>query len=520
MGLTEDGIVYSWGSGYSAAPVTGHGSSERCPVPTRVEGLVDQKIVLIAAGWDHSMAVTEEGAVFSWGDDPGGCLGHVTTGSKSTPHLITTLAGEKISWLAGGQNKTVAICSKGTCYTWGSPGQHLGRTAALSQPLSVSSATPALIDEPPAGTPVSKFTFACVLNNSTLVIATPTPRLFPYTAATAFKIGGNAEATDMNMHYPPFPVFAAVTGHADDFFRGVSFSNTGNGKDKSSNSKENSDKSSNSKESSGSWDYTGWRFFPSKHSPGGEIEVKTALANRIDALITHADCLPDCKGFSTDGAIKRTIKDPSEWIDPHWEPSDRTGMFVKMHHFLDLQVVSTDGGEFGNVNAVGNILTNNATTYRSKVKYATVNILTESTSGSKVCPTKFSVIAPNTGVATVKSGLVFILDNPSQVAATSVYDDYDQEQYAAYTAKYLLAEIQPTDPVAFFTVNRVAGKISVEVDFYRSGKYILLKLLNAGGVADTHSQGQGIITQPGHTYSLSHHTYSLSHHTYYFSHHA
>ena len=71
--VTADG-AYSWGCGYYGA--LGHGNEETILKPKLIEGLKGRGLVKsITGGAFHSIAMTNEGKVFSWGRDHVGQLG-------------------------------------------------------------------------------------------------------------------------------------------------------------------------------------------------------------------------------------------------------------------------------------------------------------------------------------------------------------------------------------------------------------------------------------------------------------
>ena len=45
-------------------------------LPKKVEALAGQRVVALSAGWQHGLALTADGAVFTWGKGERGCLGH------------------------------------------------------------------------------------------------------------------------------------------------------------------------------------------------------------------------------------------------------------------------------------------------------------------------------------------------------------------------------------------------------------------------------------------------------------
>ena len=54
----------------------GHGDERAQPLPKKIEAFDGQRVVAVSAGGSQSLAITADGAVFSWGEGGGGCLGH------------------------------------------------------------------------------------------------------------------------------------------------------------------------------------------------------------------------------------------------------------------------------------------------------------------------------------------------------------------------------------------------------------------------------------------------------------
>ena len=74
LALTADGAVWSWGWG--AFGRLGHGHTQSQLLPKKVEAFAGQRVVAVSAAQYHSLAVTADGAVFTWGEGEHGCLGH------------------------------------------------------------------------------------------------------------------------------------------------------------------------------------------------------------------------------------------------------------------------------------------------------------------------------------------------------------------------------------------------------------------------------------------------------------
>lgn len=98
LALTRCGTLFSFGGGnkhgcssaeasavlgISAAETDGKLGKRGGVSPTRVcdDALESARVVTIACGWDHCMAVTDDGALFTWGSGRSGQLGHGDTGA-------------------------------------------------------------------------------------------------------------------------------------------------------------------------------------------------------------------------------------------------------------------------------------------------------------------------------------------------------------------------------------------------------------------------------------------------------
>eukprot|EP00501_MAST-03F_sp_TOSAG23-6_P002659 GSMAST32.ASY1.ANO1.2805.1 assembled CDS len=117
MALTAKGEVYTWGSAVFGA--LGYDSCNEQHIPRIVEALCKQNIVQIAAGFRHSMALTSDGVLFSWGDGFDGRLGHGYVQNTDVPVVIESLRNENIIQISAGIAHSMALTGDGTLYTWG-----------------------------------------------------------------------------------------------------------------------------------------------------------------------------------------------------------------------------------------------------------------------------------------------------------------------------------------------------------------------------------------------------------------
>ncbi|XP_063173869.1 RCC1 and BTB domain-containing protein 2-like isoform X1 [Candoia aspera] len=143
MVLTADGAVYSWG--YNNSGQIGSGSTANQPIPRRVTGCLQNKIAInIACGQMCSMAVVENGEVYVWGYNGNGQLGLGNGGNQPTPCRIAALQGIHVQRIACGYAHTLVLTDEGRVYAWGanSYGQ-LGTGTRSNQPYPV----PVTIDQ-------------------------------------------------------------------------------------------------------------------------------------------------------------------------------------------------------------------------------------------------------------------------------------------------------------------------------------------------------------------------------------
>ena len=116
--LTYDGSVYSWGDGEHGK--LGHGNSSTQKVPKKVMGpLAVKNVVNISAGYRHSAAVTADGLLYAWGEGDFGRLGNGDGQSRFLPVLVRDLTN--VGSVSCGGSHTVALSRDGrTVWSFGS----------------------------------------------------------------------------------------------------------------------------------------------------------------------------------------------------------------------------------------------------------------------------------------------------------------------------------------------------------------------------------------------------------------
>jgi alpha-tubulin suppressor-like RCC1 family protein len=113
--LLEDGTVRAFGD--NSLGQLGDGSVEDRHYPVEVPGLTD--VIQVVGGSKHSLALKRDGTVWAWGRNAFGNLGQglADADPHSTPLLVPGLT--KIVHLASGRDHVLAVQADGTVMGWG-----------------------------------------------------------------------------------------------------------------------------------------------------------------------------------------------------------------------------------------------------------------------------------------------------------------------------------------------------------------------------------------------------------------
>jgi alpha-tubulin suppressor-like RCC1 family protein len=129
VALTTKGRVLAWG--FNDEGQLGIGSHHNRLRPARVKFPGHPRIKIIAAGCDHSLAVSTGGQLYGWGRNTDGELGDGSTTERDTPErvgldgpidtgqLTRAAARARIVSLFGGNRHTLALLSSGILLAWG-----------------------------------------------------------------------------------------------------------------------------------------------------------------------------------------------------------------------------------------------------------------------------------------------------------------------------------------------------------------------------------------------------------------
>lgn len=113
VALKENGTVWSYGLNTSGE--LGIGNNENKLIPSKVEGL--SNIKAISTGATHALALTEKGEVYAWGAGTNGQLGDGENKNSNKPVKVDGLSN--IIKIDAYKNISIALDNEGKVYAWG-----------------------------------------------------------------------------------------------------------------------------------------------------------------------------------------------------------------------------------------------------------------------------------------------------------------------------------------------------------------------------------------------------------------
>lgn len=147
LAVSSDGDIWSWGSGDAGQlgiGVVGAGYVSFSPLRIPAESIeAGHELTFrhVAVGGSHSLAISTNHQLFSFGFGSHGRLGHGDHASVWVPKLVAALVGTSVRAIAAGDAHSVVVSAKGQVYTFGASGHGKlghGQTARPAVPERVS----------------------------------------------------------------------------------------------------------------------------------------------------------------------------------------------------------------------------------------------------------------------------------------------------------------------------------------------------------------------------------------------
>lgn len=114
LAIKNDGTL--WAFGWNNKGQLGDGTLINSNIPVQVVGLTG--ITSASGGYGHSLALKNDGTVWAWGANDRGQLGDGTFVDQTTPVQVVGLSGI-IAVSASGASHSMALKNDGTVWTWG-----------------------------------------------------------------------------------------------------------------------------------------------------------------------------------------------------------------------------------------------------------------------------------------------------------------------------------------------------------------------------------------------------------------
>jgi alpha-tubulin suppressor-like RCC1 family protein len=213
LALTTSGQLYAFGDNQygQLGNATNNGTEEPNPTPTLVSlpgasGAVAQ----IAAGREHSLALTSTGQLFAFGNNQYGQLGNATNNENSNPNptpvaVVLPGASGAVTQIAAGALHSLALTTSGQLYAFGD-NQYGQLGNATNNGMAKPNPTPALVTLPGASGAVTQIAGG----GSQSLVLTSSGQLYAFGDNQYGQLG---TATNAGMAKPnPTPALVTLPG--------------------------------------------------------------------------------------------------------------------------------------------------------------------------------------------------------------------------------------------------------------------------------------------------------------------
>lgn len=122
-GIDANSVLWTWGENSVGQLGDGTNTDKSIPVTVKDHEDNDFTAAAVSVGKDFTVAIDQDGSVWSWGHNAQGQLGNGNTDSKSTPEKVYDTNGENqlgdIKKIAAGDFFTIALTNSGNVLAWG-----------------------------------------------------------------------------------------------------------------------------------------------------------------------------------------------------------------------------------------------------------------------------------------------------------------------------------------------------------------------------------------------------------------
>ncbi|CAB1455247.1 unnamed protein product [Pleuronectes platessa] len=183
VALTHDGRVYTWGQDTRGQLGLGQGKPF-ANSPQQLRSLSSTPLVHVAAGGEQSFALSVSGGVFGWGRNDRGQLGLGDTTDRQTPAAVKGLNMKGTVHISCGKDHTATLTKGGAVFTFGS-----GQFGQLGHNSFSDQLRPRLVAEL-LGAKVTEI--ACGLNHT--LVSTDAKKVYSFGCGEQGQLGHGGES--------------------------------------------------------------------------------------------------------------------------------------------------------------------------------------------------------------------------------------------------------------------------------------------------------------------------------------
>eukprot|EP00743_Colponemidia_sp_Colp-15_P007616 GILK01008241.1.p1 GENE.GILK01008241.1~~GILK01008241.1.p1 ORF type:complete len:504 (+),score=62.28 GILK01008241.1:62-1573(+) len=127
LAISTDGRLFAWGQGSEYALGTGQKTDIKLPIAIDIPNSSNssssnnaKRVIDISCGRDFSACVTADGQLYTWGSDDFGQLGHGRPDNyQKIPKQVRSLDGKKVYRVSCGDYHVACVLENGDIYAWG-----------------------------------------------------------------------------------------------------------------------------------------------------------------------------------------------------------------------------------------------------------------------------------------------------------------------------------------------------------------------------------------------------------------